>query len=85
MSRHDLSVVVVLSAILAEMSNLFAYCFFGRIATESFVLMAECLYECNWINLTPKLQRYFVIMIGNAQRPIYYRYYNNTIYLIYYI
>lgn len=41
-------------------------------ATESFLQMSECLYESNWPVLAPNLQKYFVIMIGNTQQPIYY-------------
>lgn len=41
-------------------------------ATESFQRMSECLYDSNWPGLTPNLQKYFVLMIGNTQQPIYY-------------
>lgn len=34
--------------------------------------MADCLYECNWLELSPELQKYLVIVIRNIQKPIYY-------------
>lgn len=51
---------------------MFLYCFFGKLASESFEQMADCLYECNWYGLPVGLQKYFILMIGNAQRPLYY-------------
>lgn len=72
MSHLDFGVVMILEAIFAATANLLTYCFFGKMATESYERMSECLYECNWVNLSPKLQKYIVIIITNAQRPIYY-------------
>lgn len=52
--------------------NLFVYCYFGKIATDSFGKMADCLYEANWLGLSIELKRYFVLAIGNAHRPLFY-------------
>lgn len=52
--------------------NLFLYCYFGKMATHSFEKMASCLYRANWHYFPIELQKYYVIMIGNAQRPLYY-------------
>lgn len=41
-------------------------------ATESFEAMSDCLYESNWPELPIELQKYFILMIQNAQRPLYY-------------
>lgn len=51
---------------------LFVYCYYGKIATDSFIAMSDCLYESNWHNLPIHLQKYFIIMITNAQRKLYY-------------
>lgn len=59
-------------SVLVSSSNLFLYCFFGKLATESFETMADCLYETNWLDLPVNLQKYFIVMIGNAQIPIHY-------------
>lgn len=58
--------------ILVGMLILFGYCYFGKMATESYLKMADCLYGLNWHELDLKYQKYFVIMMANAQRPIYY-------------
>lgn len=57
---------------MVTVSNLFLYCFFGKLATESFEKSAECLYECNWQDLSVKLQKYLVLMIANSQKPLHY-------------
>lgn len=51
---------------------MFPYCYFGKIATDSFIDMSDCVYEMNWGNLPAKLQKYLIIMIANMQNPIYY-------------
>lgn len=51
---------------------MFVYCYFGKIATESYAKMSDCLFESNWPEKPVKLQKYFILMIGNAQRPLEY-------------
>lgn len=64
---------------MVGVSNLFVYCFFGKVATESFATMADSLYEANWQNLPIELQKYFILMIANANRPLYYHGFNIAI------
>lgn len=63
--------MVLLVAVL-ENSILFLLCFFGKIATDSFAEMGDIFYGADWQNLSPALQRYFVVIIANAQQPLYY-------------
>lgn len=72
MKHFDYSMIVHLMAISVSMANLFLYCFYGKMATESYERMAMCLYESNWIEQPIHLQKYFILMIGNMQRPLYY-------------
>lgn len=51
---------------------MFIFCYYGKIATESFENMADTLYEASWPDLPIELQKYFIVMIGNAQQPLYY-------------
>lgn len=62
----------MLISVVVGVSNMFVYCFFGRLATESYAKMANSIYEANWPNLPVNLQKYFILMIGNAQRSIFY-------------
>lgn len=69
----DASIAIILMAASTAISNLFAYCYFGQLATESFEQMAIYLYcSSNWLELPHKLQKYIVVMILNMQRPIHY-------------
>lgn len=58
--------------VLCGSANLFLYCFFGKLASDSFAKMADCLYEYNWYELPFDLEKYFIIMIANAQKPLFY-------------
>lgn len=51
---------------------LFLYCYFGKIASESALGIADLLFQSDWQVLPRKLQKCFIIMIGDAQHPIYY-------------
>lgn len=54
------------------LANLFLYCYFGKMASESYENMSESLYESNWLCLPVDLQKHFIVMIANVQRPIFY-------------
>lgn len=54
------------------MSNLFLYCFFGKVATESYEQISDCMFQANWVTLPVKYQKYFILMIGNSHRPFYF-------------
>lgn len=41
-------------------------------ATESYEQMADRLFESKWPDLPVYLQKYFIVMIANTQKPIYY-------------
>lgn len=53
-------------------SNLFFYCFCGKVTTESFLGFGDATYESNWYNLPNNLQLAIFIMIANAQKPLSY-------------
>lgn len=41
-------------------------------AIQSYVKMGDGLINCNWYIMHVDLQKYFILMIANAQRPMYY-------------
>lgn len=72
---HNLDSDVFFTVCLTTVSlvNLFVFCYFGKISSDSFARMPDCLYcKMNWRELPPKLQMYVVLMIRNMQKPIYY-------------
>lgn len=72
MKHIDKNVMTILAAATVSSSNLFVYCYFGKVATESYQQMADCLYECNWWELPVNLQKYTLLMNMNMQRLLYY-------------
>lgn len=64
--------MMLIFAAFVGCSNLFVYCFFGKMATESFMNIADSFYESNWQSLPNETQKYFIVIIANAQKPIYY-------------
>lgn len=51
---------------------IFLYCFFGKMAHDSFEQMSDCLYECDWHVFSYDVKRHILFMITNIQRPLYY-------------
>lgn len=41
-------------------------------ATDSFMDMTDCLFQSNWSNISVDQQEFFIFMIKNARRPIFY-------------
>lgn len=68
----DANIFILMLGLSTAAVNLFAYCFFGKLATESYSGMATSLFESNWQLLSLKMRKYVILMIGNAQRPLYY-------------
>lgn len=59
-------------AFVSGLSNMFVYCYLGKTATDNYAAFADCIYSCQWPMLPIKLQRFFQLMIGNAQSCLYY-------------
>lgn len=64
--------VFLVQAVMLSGSIMFVYCYYGEMATGSFENISDALYESDWQNLSLQLQKYYILMIGNAQRPLYY-------------
>ena len=70
----DTSVVIILFTVSSVTSNIFIYCYFGKMATESYEQMSDCLYyDLNWVDLPIHDQKCVIVMIANMQNPIYYQ------------
>ena len=65
-------IFIVLVAISVGVSNLFLYCFLGKVASESYEKMANALYKSDWTSLSNNYQKYFIVMIAHAQKPVFY-------------
>lgn len=72
MQHIDFNLGILIVAVLTSAANLFVYCYYGKIASDSYVKMADYMFESNWQPLSVDLQKYFILLIGNTQRPLYY-------------
>lgn len=72
LTHGNLNIVVVLVTVMVGCLILFCFCYFGKLATDSFTNMANRLFECNWIEFPVDAQKFILLMIRNAQKPIYY-------------
>lgn len=68
------NLITIVAQATFGMVNLFIYCYFGKMSTDNFAKMSDCVYfEMKWDRLSVKFQTYVVLMIQNMQRPIFYR------------
>lgn len=58
--------------VLNGLLNLFIYCYFAYKPAEYYIRAGDLLYDVDWIKLPPNLQKYFILMIQDAQIPIFY-------------
>lgn len=70
--KLDYLLASVISTTSVGMLVLLFYCYYGKVATESYAKMPDCLFNMHWYGLPIKLQKCFVLMIENMQKPIYY-------------
>lgn len=72
LKRPDFTIIITMVALVVGTMNLFIYCYFGKLATESFENMPHLLYNYNWQDIPVELQRHFVIIIQAMQKQIFY-------------
>lgn len=60
------------TALLSGTTTLLTFCYFGKMATDSYEQMADAFYESNWQNFPVKLQKYFILCIAFAQETACY-------------
>lgn len=59
-------------AFVIASANPFLYCFYSKNTTENFLKMSDHLFGSNWQQLSPDLQKYFILMIANMNKPLFY-------------
>lgn len=70
--QHSIDVILAMTTASVTVTNLLIYCFFGKLATESFAKMSDCVYNMDWHELPIGLQKYLILMIANMQKPLYF-------------
>lgn len=72
MKHPDLNFFMILMSLLVSSANLYFYCYYGNRSTNDFAQMAQLLFESNWNEQSVEIQKFFKMMISNAQRPLFY-------------
>lgn len=57
--QFDFIVASVLTSTSLGMSTLLLYCYFGKLATESYETMSDCVYKMEWYEQPNELQKCF--------------------------
>lgn len=68
----DFNIAFLICAAILSTLALFLFCFFGKLSTDIFYNMTDCLYESKWNELPIELQKFYVIIIGVGQRSHFY-------------
>lgn len=72
LQNHVSDISAVLYATVVSSCNLYVYCHFGEFTSSCFEKYPKYLFEMHWYRLPNKFQKYFILMIGNSQRPLKY-------------
>lgn len=64
------SIVYSIFCVFCALAWPFQFCFFANIVTDRIQCIGDTVYELDWYNYPPKMQRLFVVMIARSQRPV---------------
>lgn len=67
----NLYLLTVFNVVFVSSSNLYFYSFGGSVVTENALKYADALFDLDWYTMPNEFQKFFIIMIGETQRPIY--------------
>lgn len=56
---------------ITSAANLYCYCFAGATLTDNCAMLPNDLFYSNWFEMPNLFQKYYIIMIAAAQRPVY--------------
>lgn len=59
-------------SLIVGTGSLYLFCNFGKLATDSFENMSDCVYNASWQQFDVELKKYVIFMIQNAQRSLYF-------------
>lgn len=72
MQHPDFELVMLLTSGIVGIANLFVFCYFGKLTTESFTKFADYVYDLNWQKFGIDLKKSAILIIQLAHRPLYY-------------
>lgn len=72
MHDPDMNIGILFIGILSSGSSLFLYSNYANKSTNFYIDLADLLYESNWTKLSAKMQINLIVIIRDAQKPIFY-------------
>lgn len=72
-TNDNMVILSALSIVLAWLPFFYWICNFGENLTTRFAVMNDKIYDMSWHLYPPKLQKYVVLIIMMAQKPVYAR------------
>lgn len=76
MRRLDLSLLSLIIACTLSISTVFLYCYIGSLTTEQFHCFGDVSYESEWYELPVKQQKFILLIITDARRPLVFHGFN---------
>lgn len=64
--------VLLVSLVLLSTGVVFIYCYMGTFTTDQFQLYADISYKSMWYKFPVRLQKYYVFILADSQRPRYF-------------
>lgn len=65
--------VLMVTALTYGVSLLLTFCYFGKMASDSYEELGDAFYESNWQSFTVEIQKHFILCLKSAQKPAQYR------------
>lgn len=59
-----------INVLFTSATNLYFYCYGGDVATRNFAQYADSLFNVDWYKTPNHLQKFFILMIAETQRPL---------------
>lgn len=79
MQHSDFKLLQPLISLAVGTGSLYLFCNFGKLATQSFQQMSDCVYNSNWQQFDIDLKKWMIFMIKNAQKPLHFHGYGMLI------
>lgn len=78
-SSNRIDIIVIILLLFWAFSIIFLYCEIGERVTHEFNEFNEQFCQCNWYSFSIEMQRMFIIVMSNTQRPAIIQGYANTV------
>lgn len=72
MQHPDFELVALFTSLIVGCGTVYTFCYFGKLATDSFNNTSHCIYDSKWQHLDNYLKKHLLLMMKISQRQLYY-------------